>query len=143
LSTICIDASFVVEMLVPVATSFGSSLEELWLQWGVNRTDLVGPPLLFSEVTSVIREMVYRRRITPPSGEEAFQKFQSMQLSEVSFPGLNQRAWQLAVQFNQPRTYDSQYLALAEREGCEFWTTDRRLYNAVQPALPWVRLVAT
>lgn len=127
---------------MPVTTSYGVSLEELWLKWGANRTDIMGPPLLFSEVTSVIREMVYRQRITPASGEEAFQKFQSMELTVVSFPGLYQRAWQLAVQFNQPRAYDAQYLAVAERESCEFWTTDRRLYNAVQPALPWVRLVA-
>jgi hypothetical protein len=33
--------------------------------------------------------------------------------------------------------YDSFYLGLAERLGCELWTADRRLRNAVD--LPWVR----
>ena len=42
---------------------------------------------------------------------------------------------------NRPEAYDTQYLAVAEREGCEFWTTDSRLYNSVHHTLPWVQLV--
>lgn len=38
-------------------------------------------------------------------------------------------------------TYDAHYLALADQLGAEFWTTDRKLVRAVQPSLPWVRLV--
>jgi len=45
----------------------------------------------------------------------------------------------LAAQFNRPAAYDSQYLAVAERLGCEFWTADERLYNAVKTHLSWVK----
>jgi hypothetical protein len=41
-----------------------------------------------------------------------------------------------------PAAYDAHYLALAERVGAEFWTTDRRLANKVREALPWVHLLA-
>ena len=34
---------------------------------------------------------------------------------------------------------DAHYLALAERENCEFWTADTRLLNALKGNLPWVR----
>lgn len=71
-----------------------------------------------------------------------FQRFCQVDLRTITYPDLHIRAWQLAVGFNQPRAYDAHYLAVAEREGCELWTTDRRLYNAVQPDLPWVRLAA-
>lgn len=33
---------------------------------------------------------------------------------------------------------NAHYLALAERENCEFWTADTRLFNAINGKLPWV-----
>jgi predicted nucleic acid-binding protein len=45
----------------------------------------------------------------------------------------------LAKKFDRPAAYDSHYLALAEMLGCELWTGDRRLYNAVKDELPWVK----
>jgi hypothetical protein len=34
---------------------------------------------------------------------------------------------------------DARYLALAERESCEYWTADERLWNSVRAQLGWVR----
>lgn len=53
--------------------------------------------------------------------------------------GLHHRAWERAYRFKQPAAYDAHYLALAEMLGCEFWTADRRLHNAVKDELPWVK----
>jgi predicted nucleic acid-binding protein len=44
----------------------------------------------------------------------------------------------LAIRLNRAAAYDSVSLGLAESLGCELWTADRRLHNAV--SLPWVRL---
>ncbi len=49
--------------------------------------------------------------------------------------------YELAEAFNRPRAYDAQYLALAERLDCSFWTADERLFNAVRGAFPRVRWV--
>jgi predicted nucleic acid-binding protein len=49
------------------------------------------------------------------------------------------RAFELADRLERPVAYDTHYLALAEHLGCEFWTADERLVNAVQGALPWVK----
>jgi predicted nucleic acid-binding protein len=54
---------------------------------------------------------------------------------------LLRRAYELATQFNRPTAYDSQYLAVAERLNCEFWTADQRLFNAAHEQLPWVKWV--
>ena len=48
-------------------------------------------------------------------------------------------AYDLAVRFNRPRAYDTQYMALAERLHCEFWTADERLFNVVGKELNWIR----
>lgn len=44
-----------------------------------------------------------------------------------------------ARQFNKPQIYDSLYAALAELRGCEFWTADKRFYDAVKSRLPFVK----
>ncbi len=39
----------------------------------------------------------------------------------------------------QPTPYDCQYLALAERAGCEYWTNDARFVRGARPQFPHVR----
>jgi predicted nucleic acid-binding protein len=51
------------------------------------------------------------------------------------------RALILAQHLSRPTPYDAHYLALAEREGCECWTADERLWNAVKGALSYVRWI--
>ena len=51
------------------------------------------------------------------------------------------RAIELAYGLGQPASYDAPYLALTEREGCEYWNADERLWNAARGILPWVRWV--
>jgi predicted nucleic acid-binding protein len=41
-----------------------------------------------------------------------------------------------------PAAYDAHYLALAEREQCEFWTADTRFLRAIDGKLPWVHPLA-
>lgn len=47
-----------------------------------------------------------------------------------------------AHRFHLPATYDAHYLALAYREGCDFWTADTRLWNVVKSELKWVHLLS-
>lgn len=63
--------------------------------------------------------------------------------STLTFPDLHERAWNLAAEPNRPTAYDAPYLALAEILVCEFWTADKRLYQAVQSRLPWVCWLGT
>jgi predicted nucleic acid-binding protein len=51
-----------------------------------------------------------------------------------------EEAYRLAVT-HQRTVYDSLYLALSVREGCQFVTGDLRLVNAVGTALPNVAWV--
>jgi len=48
-------------------------------------------------------------------------------------------AYELAEEFNRSRAYDAQYLALAQRFSCDFWTADERLFNAVKDRFPGIR----
>jgi predicted nucleic acid-binding protein len=99
----------------------------------------MGPPLLYAEVTSVIREAVFFRRLDQDEGDRAFEKFCGMAIAISTRPNLHRLAWELAKRYNRRRAYDSFYLAAAQAEGCELWTGDQRLFNAV--SLPWVKWV--
>ena len=132
---VCVDASFVVEMLGPPAVAaryFGQ-----WQRWGQAGLDVIGPPLLFAETTSVIRNHVYFGRMTPTEGEQVFAAFLQLRIRQVDLVDLQQRAWQLARTYNLPRAYDTQYVAVAQHAGCELWTADGRLANAVP--LSWIK----
>jgi len=50
-------------------------------------------------------------------------------------------ALDLAARFERPNAYDAQYLAVADMIGCELWTGDKLLVNAVGGRLPWLRYV--
>lgn len=140
MSTVCLDASFILDLLFPGPLT--PRIESLWKTWLEQGVACVAPPLFQAETTSVLRNRVYRSVITIEEAVPVFRTLRRLAIRFVNYPDLQEQAWDIATRLNQPRAYDAQYLAVAEREGCEFWTTDRRLYNAVQPALPWVRLVA-
>ena len=133
----CVDASLVLMLLLPDEHS--NEVDALFAGWALQGVRLVGPPLLYVEVPSVIRAAVFFERISPEEGERAFETFCALDI-EVSASGdLHLLAWDLAKEFRRPRLYDSTYLAVARSEGCDLWTGDLRLANAVDRS--WVKWV--
>ena len=53
-------------------------------------------------------------------------------------PDLSIRALELTHRFSLQATHDPHFLALAEREGCELWTADKRMWRVVKDQLDWV-----
>ncbi|HSR30541.1 MAG TPA: type II toxin-antitoxin system VapC family toxin [Anaerolineae bacterium] len=55
---------------------------------------------------------------------------------------LHERALRWADRLGHSKAYDAHYLALAEQEGIELWTADRRLANGAQQAgAHWVHWI--
>lgn len=127
---ICVDASLAILWLIPTEESQqAADLLEQWTRAGV---EFICPPLFDAEVTSTIRLYVYLNKLLPEEGEEAFSGYSALGVNAVNPGELTQTAWHLARKYNQPRTYDMQYLALAELQECDLWTGDKRLANAVR-----------
>lgn len=139
ISQICVDASVVLKLLLFEADSYKA--HALWTTWAEQEIKPTAPCHLAFEVTSVIRNHVYRRTISAEAGQIAFEAFSAQEITFVHPDHLNRRAWELAEQYNRPTAYDAHYLALAEELGCELWTADRRLINALQGALSWVKFL--
>jgi predicted nucleic acid-binding protein len=70
-STIVVEASYLVRLLLPWEQS--TSLLDRFTKWRQARMDVYAPDLLVAEVTSVIRQAVYRRWITETEGQAAIE----------------------------------------------------------------------
>lgn len=104
-------------------------------------TEIVVPTLFQYEVTAVIRKHVFRQRIEIEEAREARRRILRRAMKSVFSPALLTRAFELANEYNLPTAYDAQYLAVSERYGSEFWTTDQRLYNALAARLDRIRFL--
>lgn len=125
----CVDASFVLKVLVPEAgTEEAIDLLTGWREEGVI---LCAPTLIEYEAVSALRNYVLRRLLTPEEGERARLLFSSLPLALYSPAGLLDLAWEYAEKLGQANIYDSCYLALAAKLSCKLWTADARLANSV------------
>ncbi|MGH2351040.1 MAG: type II toxin-antitoxin system VapC family toxin [Chloroflexota bacterium] len=110
-------------------------------EWRAQPTRMLAPTLLAFEATNVIYRRVGRGGLTLEDARHRLAELLSRAPELVHEPALHARAQELAHELGQPACYDAHYLALAEREGCEFWTADERLWNAVRARLTWVRWI--
>ncbi len=101
---------------------------------------MLSPPIFRSEITNVLHRKVRRGDLERSEAVEGLEQLMSAVAIDDP-PGLYRRALDLAVAFRLGAVYDSLYVALAELEGCEMWTADRRLVNAVHRDFPHVRWV--
>ena len=100
---------------------------------------LHAPYLLRYELIAVSRKAVYQKRVTAEEGLIARDQLLSYPVTLHFDVGLLKRAYELAEIYNRPTAYDAQYLALAERLSCDFWTADERMFNAVYAQFPGIR----
>lgn len=126
---VCVDASLVAAWLLPEELSE----KALHLQQELRSAGelLIAPSLITAEVTSTLRKAIYRDRVPPEFGEEAYEAFKMFPIEVHDARLLVDSAWRWAKTVNAPHLYDMYYLALAEREGCTLWTADQRLVRLV------------
>jgi len=103
---------------------------------------LFAPPLILSEVLNAIYQNERRERISTQEADRALVEFLQAPVEFVAPDRLHPHAMNLARHYGLRATYDAQYLALALLLDAEFWTADERLFTALSPSLPWVRLLA-
>ena len=90
----------------------------------------------------MLRNKVFRREISREAGEAALAAFRAQDDSLLHPEGIEEKAWDLAKQWNRPTCYDPTYLALAEFLNCEMWTADRRFVASLRKKVPRVRLIS-
>jgi predicted nucleic acid-binding protein len=113
--------------------------QALMIHWTRAGVQLSAPRLFRSELVAVMRKAVFQKRITYSQGEMLLDKVLTHPVVFHDDDALMKSAYEIATRFNLPRTYDAQYLALAERLACDFWTADEKLLNSTGSQFSAVR----
>jgi len=138
-NSVVVDTSIAVKWALKEEDSnIALALVTEWTDLGM---EVIAPPLLAYEATNALYRNMRKGDIAFSDAErglnEVILKLVAIE-PELDFD-IHTRAIELAHQFGLSATYDSHYLALAEREGCELWTADTRLWNSLKGKLSWVR----
>ena len=121
LTAIVVDASIAFGVCV-AATGFARFGHE----------ELVAPPLLWSEVRSVLHEAAWRGDLPVEVARKALANLEASPISPRSPARLADRAWLIADRLGWAKTYDAEYLALAQLLDCPIATIDRGLRIAAE-----------
>ncbi len=104
------------------------------------RIELITPTLFSYEIISGIHVAVSRKRITEQDGYRAVAYLTSLGIELRPFDDLVEPTFRLARKYNLS-PYDCAYLALADHEGCDFYTGDRNLVKAAKGHFRWMKWI--
>lgn len=95
---------------------------------GLAAFDCVAPPLMWSEALSALLEAAFRGELPASALDNARQRLDSLPISPVSADSAHRRlSLALARSLGWAKTYDAEYLAVAQAIGCPLLTVDARL----------------
>lgn len=123
-----------------VSLDYTEAAEQKLNEWLESGTELVVPSLWSYEIVSALRKAMTVGMLTQEQAEQGLDVIFSFNIREVPpSTNLHQSALHWAVQLQQTVAYDAAFLALADSLGSDFWTADKRLFNACQSLqLQWV-----
>jgi len=136
-----IDANLIAALVVPLPYSDQATQKIVaWRRAGV---ELLAPVLLEYEITAILRKAVVAQWLTTDLAVEAIGEILTLNIQCLAPTAhLHERALRWAERLGHSKAYDAQYLALAEQEGIELWTADRRLASGAQQAgAHWVHWI--
>jgi predicted nucleic acid-binding protein len=89
--------------------------------------ELIGPPLLWSEVYSAVHEAVWRRDVEATAAADVLAVFLRLGVKRRAPARLHREAYRIASELGWAKTYDAEFLALARLESATVLTTDGKL----------------
>lgn len=134
----CVDASVAIKWVVKAET-WRKKARQFLLDSLQHGYVLIAPPLFAYETESVLQERLHSQTMTVAEVDQALTRLASFRVQLITHPDMVTRARAIARQCQQPRIYDALYAALAELRGCEFWTADKRFYDAANAHLTCVK----
>lgn len=94
--------------------------------------DLAAPGLLWSEVLSALRERTYRGHLAPANARAALGRMEALRIARHDNPELRRRSLDVAEALGWAKTYDAEYVALAELLDGVLLTVDGRLRRGAE-----------
>lgn len=98
------------------------------LPGGLGRFDCVAPPLMWSEALSALVESTYRGAMPSSQLGTAAERLEALPIALAGGDAEHRRrTLEIAVSLGWAKSYDAEYVALADALGCGLLTVDARL----------------
>jgi predicted nucleic acid-binding protein len=138
---VVLDANLIVALFLPLP--YSAQVRDHIAAWDRQELEVLAPTLLEYEVNSALHRAAATGLVTRREVRTAMQGALALDIHCLPpSPELHERALYWAERLNHSRTYDAQYLALAEQERVDLWTADRRLVRgACQMGVQWVHWI--
>jgi predicted nucleic acid-binding protein len=130
---VVIDSSVAIKWLI--TESYSPQAEQILQHYQSGDIEMLVPELIYAEVGNVIWKKHEFQGLGGEDARAVMLSFLHLPLNVVPTQQLLIDAFQLAITYRRT-VYDSLYLALSQREQCEFITADEKLVHAVQRVLP-------
>ncbi|MDP2753213.1 MAG: type II toxin-antitoxin system VapC family toxin [Nitrospirota bacterium] len=138
-SQVSIDASFLLKLFLPEEKS--EKAEEIWKSWIKDSIEVVAPTLIIFEVSSVLRNKVYRGSIDAETGANIINQLKGLDILLVYTDDILDIAWEIGDILKSSTLYDCFYIALARFLDIPLWTADKRLYDSAKNIVPFINLL--
>lgn len=138
-SQIVIDASFFLKLLLPENKS--NKAEKLWKNWIEDSVEVVAPTLIIFEVTSVLKNKVWRGILENNDAAEIIDQIKHFEITFIYTEEILDVAWEVGSVLKTPTLYDCFYLALSKFLVIPLWTADKKLYNSAKRKFPFIHLL--
>ncbi len=97
----------------------------------LDHSGLIAPPLLWSETCAALRRMAWRGEIGDDEGRDALARLTDGTITQTAPSSLYAEATRVARRLGWAKTYDAEYVALAQLRRCPLVTRDFRLARRV------------
>ena len=122
-------------LVVDAAVVVTACLSEAGLD-PLSKEQLVAPYLMWSEASSVLHELRWRKEISNELAAIAVRRLSQADISPRRPKGLTDEAWRIADRLGWAKIYDAEYLALARLLRCQLLTTDAKLQGTPRLRVP-------
>lgn len=117
-----------------------NSARKLLKDYGDGKIIIRVPDFFFVEIGNVLNVAVMRKRLKEKDAIEFLENVLKLGITTVSCSELLTSAWKIA-RANECSIYDSVYVAEAYLLGCDLYTGDKRLYNALRAKIPLIKWI--
>ena len=135
--TVVVDISLGIKWVL--AEPDTNTAEALLAEWDSNGDRMIAPSLFMVEAANVLFQSIRQGLLSQAEAETALTALADNGPELIRDDSLSKRALALTGELGLQQCYDSHYLALAEQENAEFWTADKKCWDAVQQKLPSVK----
>lgn len=131
-----IDSGVVVKWYV--AEPYSAEVRRVFSGYLNGDLNLFAPDIIYAEFGNILWKKQALQNFNPADAEMIVEEFRTqIDLTTTTAADLLDDAYRIAVQHKRT-VYDSLYVALSARLGCEFVTADERLVNAIGATFPQV-----